>query len=238
MIMADVLKIALIIIGFLLCYVVYWLASAALFPAVVERAKQQYDTRPVRATLAGLGLALPFIALSVGIGSVAHPAAKMLGVALIGIPILYGLLGSAGLALRIGAGLKSSLDDTQPWRRILRGSVVLSLTFLLPVIGWFMNQRSRLTGIATGDQGLFMTRAAFTKAGGFANIALMEDVAMCCALKKSGAPLCLPQKLHTSGRRWEKHGVWRTIFLMWRIRLAYFFGADPLELHRAYYGAK
>ena len=138
MIMADVLKIALIIIGFLLCYVVYWLASAALFPAVVERAKQQYDTRPVRATLAGLGLALPFIALSVGIGSVAHPAAKMLGVALIGIPILYGLLGSAGLALRIGAGLKSSLDDTQPWRRILRGSVVLSLTFLLPVIGWFI----------------------------------------------------------------------------------------------------
>ena len=138
MIMADVLKIALIIIGFLLCYVVYWLASAALFPAVVERAKQQYDTRPVRATLVGVGLALPFIALSIGLGKVAHPVAKMVGVALIGIPVLYGLLGSAGLALRIGAGLKSSIDDTQPWRRILRGSVVLSLTFLLPVIGWFI----------------------------------------------------------------------------------------------------
>ena len=110
--------------------------------------------------------------------------------------------------------------------------------FFLPVIAWFMNQRSRLTGIATGDQGLFMTRAAFTEAGGFANIALMEDVAMCRALKKSDAPVCLRQKLQTSGRRWEKHGVWRTIFLMWRIRLAYFFGADPLELHRAYYGAK
>ena len=138
MIMADVLKIALIIVGFLLCYIVYWLASAALFPAVVERAKQQYDTRPVRATLIGIGLALPFIAVSIGIGKVAHPVAKMVGVALIGIPVLYGLLGSAGLALRIGAGLKSSIDDTQPWRRILRGSVVLSLTFLLPVIGWFI----------------------------------------------------------------------------------------------------
>ena len=138
MIMADVLKIALIIVGFLLCYVVYWLAGAALFPAIVERAKQQYDTRPVRATLLGLLLALPFIALSIVTGKVAHPAAKMVGVALIGIPVLYGLLGSAGLALRIGAGLKSSLDDTQPWRRILRGSVVLSLTFLLPVIGWFI----------------------------------------------------------------------------------------------------
>ena len=138
MIMADVLKIALIIVGFLLCYIVYWLASAALFPAVVERAKQQYDTRPVRATLIGIGLALPFIAVSIGIGKVAHPVAKMVGVALIGIPVLYGLLGSAGFALRIGAGLKSSIDDTQPWRRILRGSVVLSLTFLLPVIGWFI----------------------------------------------------------------------------------------------------
>lgn len=138
MIMADVLKIALIIVGFLLCYVVYWLASSALFPAVVERAKQQYDTRPVRATLLGILLALPFIALSLVTGQVPHPAAKMLGVVLIGIPILYGLLGSAGLALRIGAGLKSSIDDTQPWRRMLRGSVVLSLTFLLPVIGWFI----------------------------------------------------------------------------------------------------
>ena len=74
MIMADVLKIALLIVGFLLCYVVYWLAGAALFPAIVERAKQQYDTRPVRATLLGLLLALPFIALSIVTGKVAHPA--------------------------------------------------------------------------------------------------------------------------------------------------------------------
>jgi rSAM/selenodomain-associated transferase 2 len=110
--------------------------------------------------------------------------------------------------------------------------------FFLQVVGWFMNQRSRLTGIATGDHGLFMTRQAFTNAGGFASIPLMEDVAMCGALKKISAPVCLAKKIITSGRRWEKHGVWRTIFLMWRIRLAYFLGADPVQLHRAYYGAK
>ena len=110
--------------------------------------------------------------------------------------------------------------------------------FFLPVVGWFMNHRSRLTGIATGDQGLFMTRDAFIAAGKFASIPLMEDVAMCAALKKSSAPICLKQKIATSGRRWEKHGVWRTIFLMWKIRLAYFFGADPVQLHRAYHGAK
>ena len=108
--------------------------------------------------------------------------------------------------------------------------------FFLPVVAWFMNHRSRLTGIATGDQGLFMTVDAFKAAGGFADMPLMEDVAMCVTLKKTGAPLCLTQKICTSGRRWEKHGVWRTIWLMWRIRLAYFFGVDPVVLHRAYRG--
>ena len=110
--------------------------------------------------------------------------------------------------------------------------------FFLPAIAWFMNHRSRLTGIATGDQGLFMTRASFTAAGEFADIPLMEDVAICAALKNGGAPICLKQRITTSGRRWEKHGVWRTILLMWRVRLAYFFGADPVNLHRVYYGAK
>ncbi len=108
--------------------------------------------------------------------------------------------------------------------------------FFLPVVAWFMNHRSRLTGVATGDQGLFMTADAFKVVGGFADMPLMEDVAICVALKKNGAPLCLTQKIITSGRRWEKHGVWRTILLMWRIRLAYFFGADPVALHRAYHG--
>ena len=110
--------------------------------------------------------------------------------------------------------------------------------FFLPVVAWFMNIRSRLTGVATGDQGLFMTADAFSRAGGFAKIPLMEDLAICDALRRSGPPLCLRQKISTSGRRWEQHGVWRTILLMWRIRLAYFFGADPVDLHRTYYGAK
>ena len=110
--------------------------------------------------------------------------------------------------------------------------------FFLPVVAWCMNLRSRWTGIATGDQGLFMTADAFAAAGGYADIPLMEDVAMSVVLKKISPPLCLKQKITTSGRRWEKHGVWRTIFLMWRIRLGYFLGADPVALHRAYHAAK
>jgi hypothetical protein len=138
MIMADVLKIVFLIIGLLICYVSYWLAASALFPGVVDRARRQYERHPFRVTLVGIALAVPFVLVSIGIGKVAHPLAKMLGVAVISVPILYGLIGSAGLALRIGASLQSSLDETQPWRRVLRGSVVLSLTFLLPVIGWFI----------------------------------------------------------------------------------------------------
>ncbi len=107
--------------------------------------------------------------------------------------------------------------------------------FLLRVIGWCMNHRSRLTGIATGDQAIFMTRAVFDQLGGFPDQALMEDVEMTSRLKKCGAPLCLHERVVTSGRRWEQHGTWRTIWLMWRLRLQYFLGAKPGDLHRTYY---
>ncbi len=107
---------------------------------------------------------------------------------------------------------------------------------MLAVIAWFMNHRSRLTGICTGDQGMFMTRAVFLKMGGFPALPLMEDVEMSSRLKKIAHPVCLHDTMVTSGRRWQKHGIWRTIFTMWRIRLAYFFGASPTTLHRQYDG--
>jgi rSAM/selenodomain-associated transferase 2 len=105
---------------------------------------------------------------------------------------------------------------------------------LLPVVAALMNARSRLTGIATGDQALFVRREAFERAGGFPEIALMEDVAFSTAMKRLGPPLCLGAKAVTSGRRWESAGTVRTILLMWRLRLAYFLGADPSVLARHY----
>ncbi|MFT4097470.1 MAG: TIGR04283 family arsenosugar biosynthesis glycosyltransferase [Rhodoblastus sp.] len=105
---------------------------------------------------------------------------------------------------------------------------------LLPAVATLMNLRSRMTGIATGDQALFVTRPAFERAGGFPDIPLMEDIALSKALKRLSRPACLTAKVSTSGRRWDKNGFWRTIFLMWRLRLAYFFGADPARLARAY----
>jgi rSAM/selenodomain-associated transferase 2 len=105
---------------------------------------------------------------------------------------------------------------------------------VLAVVAWFMNLRSRLTGIATGDQAMFVRRGAFQAVGGFPAIALMEDIALCKRLKRVSRPLCLRELVTTSGRRWEKKGVLSTIILMWRLRLAYFFGADPKELARQY----
>ena len=105
---------------------------------------------------------------------------------------------------------------------------------LLLVVGWLMNLRSRMTGIATGDQAIFATREAFRDVGGFPMIELMEDIALSKQLKRISRPLCLRERVITSGRRWEEHGVLRTVVLMWRLRLAYFFGADPAELARQY----
>jgi rSAM/selenodomain-associated transferase 2 len=105
---------------------------------------------------------------------------------------------------------------------------------LLAVVALLMNMRSRLTGIATGDQAMFVRRDAFRASGGFPPIPLMEDVALSKRLKHVGRPLCLRQRAVTSARRWEKNGVLNTVLLMWRLRLAYFFGADPNELARQY----
>jgi rSAM/selenodomain-associated transferase 2 len=104
----------------------------------------------------------------------------------------------------------------------------------LTVIAWSMNLRSRLTGIATGDQAIFARRDAFQEAGGFPEIPLMEDIALCKRLKRVSRPLCVSERAITSGRRWEENGVLATMMLMWRLRFAYFFGADPKELARQY----
>jgi rSAM/selenodomain-associated transferase 2 len=107
-------------------------------------------------------------------------------------------------------------------------------SLLLPVIATFMNWRSLATGIATGDQAMFVTRAAFAKAGGFPDIPLMEDIELSRRLKRVSRPLCVAARAITSGRRWDERGAIRTILMMWRLRLAHFLGAEPAALARRY----
>ena len=104
-----------------------------------------------------------------------------------------------------------------------------------PVVGFMMNWRSRITGIASGDQAIFVRRAVFEQIGGFPPLPLMEDIALSARLKRRSRPLCLREQVATSGRRWERHGVLRTVALMWWLRLRYFFGASPADLARRYY---
>ena len=106
--------------------------------------------------------------------------------------------------------------------------------WMLRVVAALMNLRSRATGIATGDQAMFCTRAAFAQVGGFPVQPLMEDIELSRRLKRLGPPACLRARVRTSGRRWEQRGVWRTILLMWRLRWRYWRGASPDSLARAY----
>ena len=106
--------------------------------------------------------------------------------------------------------------------------------WMFPVIGFFINRRSRWSGIATGDQAMFIDRDLFESVGGFPDQPLMEDVELCRRLKRISPPDCLAPRVRTSGRRWLERGVWKTIFLMWRLRWAYWRGARPEDLARAY----
>jgi rSAM/selenodomain-associated transferase 2 len=105
---------------------------------------------------------------------------------------------------------------------------------LLTVIARMINWRSRLTGIATGDQAIFVTRHAFEAVGGFPDLPLMEDIAISRRLKRLCRPYCIATPAVTSGRRWERHGVLRTILLMWRLRLSYYLGVEPALLAELY----
>ena len=109
---------------------------------------------------------------------------------------------------------------------------------LLPVIAFMMNMRSQVTGIATGDQGIFVARDLFAAVAGYPPLPLMEDIALSRRLRASGRPLRVRSQITASARRWQRHGVLRTVMLMWRLRLAYFLGADPAGLALRYDAAR
>ena len=119
------------------------------------------------------------------------------------------------------------------WGRFNVAFTNKSLTF--KVIAWFMNKRSCLTGIVTGDQTLFIRRSTYFDAGGFEDQPLMEDVELSQRLKKHSKPICINETVLTSSRKWEQQGVLTTILLMWRLRLLYFLGVSADQLAKQYY---
>lgn len=138
MIMADVFKILFPVIGTLMSYVCFCLLFEGVVPAAVNRCRGVYETRPVRALFLGLALAGPGMLMGIAMLNAGTPVGQFLGFSVIFFLISLGILGSAGLSSMIGTRLHTPNDERQPWRRVLRGGVVLAITFLFPLVGWFL----------------------------------------------------------------------------------------------------
>ncbi|MGM0570383.1 TIGR04283 family arsenosugar biosynthesis glycosyltransferase [Marinobacter sp.] len=146
--------------------------------------------------------------------------------------VLLFLHGDTVLPPEAGRALQAFLASDRAWGRF---DVRLSgKRPVFRVVAFMMNLRSRLTGIATGDQGIFVRRRVFEAQGGYRLIPLMEDIELCGRLREVSRPFCISKPVMTDSRRWEQHGAWRTIWLMWRLRWRYWRGADPAELALAY----
>ena len=138
MIMADVLMWTLVILGFFVVTVAYWVAAVGLAPRWVEGSCARLGSSPWKSIFIGLLIGIPGIAAGLALAQGGGAPLKMAGIALILLVFLAGLLGSAGLCLRIGKGLGSPEDEARPWLRVKRGGTVLGLMFIFPVLGWFM----------------------------------------------------------------------------------------------------
>lgn len=146
---------------------------------------------------------------------------------------LWFLHADSELSLRVLDSIREITADSQPaWGRFdIR---LLGSHRLLPLTSTLINLRSRFTGMATGDQGIFVHRKLFEQVGGFAEIPLMEDLQLSRDLKQFSRPRCLRAIIGSSGRRWDREGYWRTIFLMWWLRLQFFLGRSPAALAARY----
>ena len=137
MIMADVLTWFLLIVGIILVLNSYWLVAVSLWPRWVEACADRYR-QPGRVTLTGVIVAIPGVILVMLFRNIHHAAGNALSIIVIGVLLIVGMAGSAGMAQRIGQGLVSPKDESQPWRRVLRGGIVFAFTMLLPFVGWFV----------------------------------------------------------------------------------------------------
>ena len=109
-----------------------------------------------------------------------------------------------------------------------------SSKLIFQLIAWFMNKRSCLTGIVTGDHAMFMERDYYFKCGGFPDCTIMEDIVISKRLKKASRPVCLSEKVKTSCRKWERQGVYKTIIKMWNLRILFLMGVSTEKIAKLY----
>jgi hypothetical protein len=139
MIIGDIVLWLLMVCGAWLALTTTWLSTVALFPRLTGECQERYGSQAVWAMLLGLVTVVPGIIIAITLFKFApHPLARLIAVLIPVLLLLLALVGSSGLAGRIGAGLSSPGDVAQPWRRVLRGGWVLSCSFLMPLLGWFV----------------------------------------------------------------------------------------------------
>lgn len=152
--LADVFTFLFVILGFVIVYVAYWLATAGLFPSLTERCAERLARSPIKATLVGLAVWFPVLFIGSAIsGKAPNAFLKICGVILMILSALVALAGSSGLAARVGAGLPVTRDTQEPWRRVLRGGIILALTFVLPFIGWLVMVWAFVAGFGAAVMG-------------------------------------------------------------------------------------
>jgi len=138
MTIANVLQILLLILGIMLVFQAYWLAATALFPKIINNARDRYE-KPISTTLIGLVIVVPTMLIGVGLlGNLPNPLVNAIGFLIAVLPLLFGAIGSAGLCQLIGHGLPAPTDQAQNWKRVWRGGWVLNFCYLLPFAGWFV----------------------------------------------------------------------------------------------------
>jgi len=138
MIMADLFKWVFLVLGLLITLVSYWVLFEALYSGVVERARDRYANRPVRTILIGAAVCVPVTLIGTLFVNAPNAVGKFIGLVLLMLLFAMGLLGSSGLCRLVGERLPSPVDAAQPWRRVFRGGTVLSIAFVLPMVGWFL----------------------------------------------------------------------------------------------------
>lgn len=146
--------------------------------------------------------------------------------------ILLFLHADTQLPSRALEAITGKISDGHHWGRF--DVHLADAHFMFRIIERLMNLRSCITGIATGDQAIFVRRDTFETIDGYPELPLMEDIELSKRLRGIGWPACVKQKVITSSRRWRQNGIGRTILLMWRLRLAYFFGVSAERLAKQY----
>ena len=199
---------------------------------------QQFRTRGARVVVVDGGSADGSLAIAAGLADLAFVApqgrARQMnaGAAACNADLLLFLHADTRLPHDADVLVQRATSSGRHWGRF--DVAIESPRPVMRIVEALMNRRSRWTGIATGDQAMFVRQDLFHRVGGFPDQPLMEDVALSKRLKRHGPPACLREQVTTSARRWERQGPWRTILLMWHLRAAYFLGADPLKLALRY----